>query len=99
PAPLLKDVFVNSPEEVFDDIVENLRKIHEVGLVHGDLSEYNILMDDDTPVIIDVGQGVPLEHAMAEEWLQRDLANITRYFVKLGVETDVEDVNKRVRGE
>ena len=99
PAPLLKDVFLDSPEEVFDDIVENVRRIHEVGLVHGDLSEYNILMDDDTPVIIDVGQGVPLEHAMAEEWFQRDIANITRFFVKLGVEADLEDVIKRVRGK
>jgi RIO kinase 1 len=98
PAPLMKDVYIESPKEVFDDIVDNLRKIVDVGLVHGDLSEYNILMDGDTPVIIDVGQGVPLVHSMAEEWLQRDIENITRYFVKLGVETDVESVSKRVRG-
>jgi RIO kinase 1 len=99
PAPLLKDVFLDSPDEIFDDIVENLRKIVDVGLVHGDLSEYNILMDGDVPVIIDVGQGVPLEHSMAEEWLQRDIENITRYFVKLGIDAEIEDVSKRVRGD
>lgn len=99
PAPLLKDVSVESPKKLFDDIVENLRKIYDVELVHGDFSEYNILMSDSTPVIIDVGQGVPLSHAMAEEWLQRDIMNVVRYFKRLGVKAEFEDINRRVRGE
>lgn len=99
PAPLLKDIYVESPEEVFELVVENLRKINAVGLVHGDLSEYNILMDENEPVIIDVGQGVPLEHAMAEEWLQRDIANTVRYFRRLGVDADAEHVIELVRGD
>lgn len=98
PAPLLKDVIVESPKRVFDDVIENMRRIHDVSLVHGDISEYNILMTDETPVIIDVGQGVPLEHAMAEEWLRRDIVNIVRYFSKLGVEAEFEEVSRRVRG-
>ena len=99
PAPLLKDVRLRSPKTVFNKVVKNLKRIFDVGLVHGDLSEYNILMDDSNPVIIDVGQGVPLEHPMAGEWLERDIANVTRYFTKLGVETSVEDVGRRVGGD
>ncbi|MFQ5909644.1 MAG: serine protein kinase RIO [Thermoplasmata archaeon] len=99
PAPLLKDVHVEFPEKLFDEIVDNMRKIHDVGLVHGDISEYNVLMSDSTPVIIDVGQGVPLEHSMAEEWLQRDIANIVRYFKRLGVKAELKEVTKRVRGD
>ncbi|MFQ6106346.1 MAG: serine protein kinase RIO [Thermoplasmata archaeon] len=98
PAPLLKDVYVESPEQLFDEVLENLKRINDVGLVHGDLSEYNILMSDSTPVIIDVGQGVPLNHAMAEKWLQRDISNILRYFRRLGVEAEFEEVHARVRG-
>lgn len=99
PAPLLKDVSVEFPKKLFEDIVENLRRIYNVDLVHGDLSEYNILMSGGEPVIIDVGQGVPLSHSMAEEWLKRDIMNVVRYFKKLGVGAEFEDINRRVRGE
>lgn len=98
PAPLLKEVRVSAPTKVYREVVDNMRLIEESGLVHGDLSEYNIMMRDGEPVIIDVGQSVTLDHPLAEEWFMRDVTNITRYFSKLGVRTDGEKLIKKVRG-
>lgn len=99
PAPLLKDVRVSAPTKLFREVVENMRLIQESGLVHGDLSEYNILMKNSDPVIIDVGQAVTLGHPSAEEWFQRDVRNVAKYFSKLGVRTDESKIRKKVRGD
>jgi len=69
------------------------RLYQEARLVHGDLSEYNILLYDGEPIIIDMGQAVMLEHPMSREFLSRDIKNIVRYFKKLGVECAEESLN------
>jgi RIO kinase 1 len=93
PAPMLKDVELKSPERKFKSLVRALRKMYKVAkLVHGDFSEYNILVHRDKLVIIDVGQAVVLAHPMAQELLVRDVDNLVRYFRKLGVDTTAEEV-------
>lgn len=98
PAPLLKDVKVQRPRKLFEDVIENMRKINDVGLVHADMSEFNILMEDGKPVIIDVAQGVPLDHPLAEQWFERDVENMARYFRKLRLKVDSTEMKRRIRG-
>jgi len=51
------------------------------GLVHGDLSEFNVLVDEDGPVIIDLPQAVDAAgNNNAESMLARDVDNMTRYY-------------------
>ncbi|QQD18805.1 serine protein kinase RIO [Spongiibacter nanhainus] len=51
------------------------------GLVHGDLSEFNVLMDGDGPVIIDLPQAVDAAaNNHAESLFKRDVNNMTRYY-------------------
>ncbi|MDQ2918052.1 MAG: serine protein kinase RIO [Pseudomonadota bacterium] len=51
------------------------------GVIHGDLSEYNVLVDRDGPVIIDLPQAVNAAgNNGAASMLQRDVDNITTYF-------------------
>jgi len=51
------------------------------GVIHGDLSEYNVLVDRDGPVIIDLPQAVNAAgNNNAASMLQRDAGNITAYF-------------------
>lgn len=51
------------------------------GVIHGDLSEYNILVDADGPVIIDLPQAIDAAGNMqAEAMLERDVANLATYF-------------------
>ncbi|BBD72813.1 serine/threonine protein kinase [Sulfodiicoccus acidiphilus] len=64
-------------------------------LVHGDLSEYNVVIVRGEPYLIDVGQALPVEHDKAEEMLIRDLSNLNRFFERLGIETvEVEETAK-----
>ncbi len=83
PAPLLKDAPLENAEEVFEKIKKYLRLMyHKAQLVHADFSEYNVLMNGEEPVIIDVGQTVRRDNPMAMEFLQRDVRNIARFFRK-----------------
>jgi RIO kinase 1 len=81
PSPMLKSVTLSQPEEVFRDLLINVKKLYcRANLVHADLSEYNILVKDELPVIIDLSSGVVGEHPYAQEFFARDVANLVRYF-------------------
>lgn len=89
-APRLRDVSLNDEELTFayENIVINMRRMyHECNLVHGDLSEYNLLWHNSHPVIIDVSQSVESAHPMANDFLRMDINNINDYFAKRGVLT------------
>ena len=88
PAPLMKNVDIPSPVKTFNKIIGMIQKGYtKAGLVHADLSEYNILWMDG-PVFIDVSQAVLLAHDYAKKYLLRDIQNIVSFFKKLGVETE-----------
>ncbi len=97
PAPLIKDVDFDV-RKGFDFIVDAMRKMYtDAKLVHGDISEYNILANGDEFVLIDVSQAVHLKHPASAELLERDVRNVVRYFGKKGIERDEDDIMKRVR--
>ncbi len=98
PAPMLRHVKLDDPVAGLDDVIDNMKCIQKAGLVHGDLSEYNILFWDGKTYVIDVGQAVTKDHRNADEWFQRDAGNIARYFRKLGCKITAAEVSKRVRG-
>ena len=50
------------------------------GIVHGDLSEFNVLVDDYGPVIIDLPQAVDASANNARRMLTRDIDNMTQYY-------------------
>ncbi|MDI6708188.1 MAG: serine protein kinase RIO [Candidatus Thermoplasmatota archaeon] len=99
PAPMLKDVKLKRPIKLFNALVGYLKKAYnDANLVHGDFSEYNVLIEgNEKPVIIDVGQAVVREHPLAEELLVRDVANIVSYFRKLGVNAEVNNIVKAIK--
>ncbi len=99
PAPELRSVHVEDPEGLFELLIHEMRCIHQAELVHGDLSEYNILLWRRRPYIIDVGQAVLFDHPHAEEWFQRDVKNMARYFRSMGVKTTPEELAALVRGD
>jgi RIO kinase 1 len=89
PAPQLKDVRVENPEQFLDAIIEQVRKLYKRQMVHGDLSEFNILVHNGEPYLIDMGQMVVLKHPNADMFLERDILNILSYFSKhYGIERD-----------
>jgi RIO kinase 1 len=98
PAPTLREVALEDPGAVYEDVVANLKAIRKSGLVHADLSEYNFLWWQDRVVVIDVGQAVPLDHPHADEWFRRDVTNVARFFKRLGVDTTPGRLEQVLRG-
>lgn len=93
PAPRLKDVAeLENPKELMNKILENISKMYlNAHLVHGDLSEFNILMYQDQPIIIDVSQAVSVFHVNAAIYLERDIKNILSFFKNYIDEKDLPD--------
>lgn len=89
PAPRLNDVSV-SPEEArryHAQMMTEVVKMLCAGLVHGDLSEFNVLMSARGPVIIDLPQAVSASgNNQAASLLLRDVENMTRYFGRFAPE-------------
>jgi RIO kinase 1 len=81
PAPLLKDCTLKRPQQVFDKLMEYVKLLFQnANLIHGDLSEFNIIFYLEEPIIIDISQGVLTDHPDAKEFLLRDIKNLLRYF-------------------
>jgi RIO kinase 1 len=101
PAPPLKEVNLDADEarRVFDRLVEYISILYNrAGLVHADLSEFNVLYDGE-PVLIDMGQSVTIDHPMSRKFLERDVSNIARYFKKkYGIGSE-EEIWALVRSE
>jgi len=97
-APLIRDAPLRNPKRVYKQLLNYLGRLYRKGgLVHADLSEYNIMILRGKPVIFDVSQAVPIKHPMADQFLRRDLENLYRYFKKLDVAVlSVEEMYKRV---
>jgi RIO kinase 1 len=79
---------VGPAEGDLESILEDMKKLYKAGLVHADLSEYNIMVWEGAPYIIDWGQAVALGHKRAEEYLERDIYNILKYFAIFGLKRD-----------
>ncbi len=100
-APSLKERPPTNPERVYKIIVTYLKRLYQKAkLVHGDLSEYNIMMWKGKPVVFDVSQSVSIQHPLADFMLRRDLANVNRFFSRLDVNvTPIEELYKLVVGK
>jgi RIO kinase 1 len=65
----------------FDTMIRNIVRMLCAGIVHGDLSEFNVLLDAQGPVIIDLPQAVDAAaNNHAESMFERDVNNITAYY-------------------
>jgi RIO kinase 1 len=93
PAPVLKNVKDVDAPRLYRALRRDIRRmVKGARLVHGDISEYNIVLTGGRPYLIDVSQAVVLDHPQAREYLQRDARNLVRYFAKRGVEETAEEL-------
>ncbi len=99
-APSMKESSPKNPEKIYETLLNYLRKLYyKAELVHGDLSEYNIMIWKGRPILFDMAQAVPPSHPMANFLLRRDLTNLNRFFSKLSVKTpSIEECYEKVTG-
>ena len=99
-APQIKNSMPKDPEQFIEQIVEQMRLLYKkAGIVHADLSMFNILNDDEKPVIIDMSQATAKEDRNAPDYLRRDIENIATYAKRMGVSFSLEDTFQAITKE
>ena len=99
PAPRLNDLEFSAEEALTYHalLMREVVRILGAGIVHGDLSEYNVLLGAAGPVIIDLPQAVDAAgNNHARDMLERDVANLTNYFGRSAPELLVTEYGKEI---
>lgn len=100
PAPRLNSVQPRDPESMMRAVVEQVRKLAEAGVVHTDMSPFNILVHRNEPWVIDLGQAVRVDRLGTAPWMRlseagdalaRGLRAFDRYFRRYGLRVPVDD--------
>jgi RIO kinase 2 len=78
--PNLNRCRLDEPAGVLDEILLNVRAAYRAGIIHADLSEFNIMVEGGKCVIIDWPQWVETDHPNAGQVLHRDIENILTFF-------------------
>lgn len=95
---ILKDTYLEDPEEFFSKIINEIKKSYHRGIIHGDLSEYNILIDEDKAIIIDWPQFIYSKIDGSDKILIKDVKNIIYYFSHTySLNKDINDVLKEIK--
>ncbi len=98
-APRLNDIRLTAVKarEYHREVIKNIVLMLCAGIIHGDLSEYNVLVGQDGLVIIDLPQAVNASgNNNARSMLERDVENITSYFGRFAPELLVTDFGREI---
>jgi len=98
-APRLNDLVLSEAQarEYHGTLIAQVVRMLCAGIVHGDLSEYNVLVGSDGPVIIDLPQAVDAAgNNSAGSMLQRDVDNLTAYFGRYAPELRTTDYGREI---
>jgi len=99
PAPRLNDIELTQEQalQFHARLLNQVVRMLCAGIIHGDLSEYNILVGADGPVIIDLPQAVDAAgNSNAEAMLERDVANLAAYFSRFAPQLAASDYGKEI---
>jgi RIO kinase 1 len=103
-APQLKNLNLDEPENVARQTLDLVDRMVDAHIVHGDLSEYNLLLSNGEVFVIDFPQAVDFSSTVdrylrvdeAKPLLLRDLTNLQHYFESQGVHLDAENEYARI---
>ena len=73
---------LTDPKGTLYSILEEVGKAYRLGIIHGDLSEYNILVTSDKVFLFDWPQWIPSTHPQARRYLERDIGRVASFFKK-----------------
>lgn len=101
PAPKLQSIHLSNPEEFLDRTVASVKALFRAGIVHGDLSAFNILVYEAEPWFIDFSDWVQVNRLGWSPWrratvakahLSRGLHALRKYFRRYQLEIEVEAI-------
>jgi RIO kinase 2 len=72
---------LQNPKDILNKTFEQIKIAYKENIINGDLSEYNIILDENNEIwIIDWPQAVTLDHPNSEFLIKRDIQNVMRFF-------------------
>ncbi len=108
PAPRLQQVVPDDPEGICKATLDGVEGLAEAGIVHSDLSPFNILVQDGAPWFIDLAAGIRVDRlgmppgvrlAEAMAAMSRGIASLERYFRRFDVVVDSRELLGRVQAQ
>ncbi len=108
PAPRLQHTRLEDPGQFLLDTVSGIEALAESGVVHSDLSPFNILVHEARPWFIDLAAGIRVDRLGSPPWVRLNEAlraldagarALRRYFQRYGLEMDTSDLDTRVRSK
>jgi len=99
-APRLQDVHLDEPEEFMTTVVNGIETLARAGVVHTDMSAYNILVHEGDPWFIDFSEALRVDRTGYSPWmrltearraLENGLTSVSKYFRRYGLEMNVDD--------
>ncbi len=90
----MSNTALGDPVVILEKIIAQIKLTYELGIIHADLSEYNVIVCADGNIaLIDWPQWVPASHPNADELLHRDVSTVLSYFArKYQIARRTEDV-------
>lgn len=107
-APMLQHVRLLDPKPFLGSVVAAIEGLAEAGVVHSDLSPFNILVHQERPWFIDLAAGIRVDRLGAPPWvrlgealraLEKGVASLRRYFLRYGLELSSAEVLAQVRAK
>ena len=95
----LNEVDVENPQTAYEVVREYMRRLYDAGLVHGDLSEYNLVVHESELTVLDLGQAVTVHHPNYREFLERDCENVASFFARQGLDVTPDELLSFVASE
>lgn len=104
-APRLHDVLLDDPERCLEDVLSGITSLARAGVVHSDLSAYNILYHDGRPWFIDLSEGIRVDRTGYSPWqrleaagkaLTSGLVALGAYFRRYRLEIDAQEEAERL---
>ncbi len=105
PAPRLHDVRLEDPDPFRDRVLEGIEGLATAGVVHGDLSAFNILVHREEPWLIDFSEAFRIDRVGTSSWirlteaaeaLRHGLLALGAYFRRYGLTVDPEPIIARL---
>ena len=93
----LSDTNIDHPEWYLDEILQQVKKAYSLGIIHADLSEFNIFVNPEGCELIDWPQYASVTHANAAALLERDIDNVLSFFNrKYRIKRDIREIIKNI---
>ena len=108
PAPMLQHAELERPSEILRATLTGIEGLAEAGVVHSDLSPFNILVHEEEPWFIDLAAGLRVDRLGSPPWvrlneslraLEAGARSLQRYFRRYGLEFDSAEMLARVRAK